>query len=221
MITVHHLEQSRSFRVIWALEEAGLDYQIKHHARDPETRLAPKSARQLHPMGNFPMMEHDGRVLAESGAILEYIADQVMDRNLRPESGTALVQYRYWLHAAEGSLMPFLVSKYMWQRMIVKTPFFIRPVARLLAAKADAAYLGPGLQAMMGQVEACLSQSPWFAGKEFSFADIQMAYPLAAVASRMDLSDRMPHLTSFLERIGERPAFRKARDVGGELIPAR
>ncbi|RED46189.1 glutathione S-transferase [Aestuariispira insulae] len=216
MIIVHHLEQSRSFRILWALEEAGLDYQVEAYQRDPETRLAPDEARGLHPAGKFPMMELEGRVLAESGAILEAIADQA--EGLRPAEGRALDDYRYWLHAAEGSVMPPLVSKYLWSRMIEKSPFFIKPVAKLLAGKADAAYLGPTIRTLLAHVEGHLAQNTWFAGDEFSMADIQMAYPVAAAQARMGGGQSMPHMTKFLERIETRLAYRAARNKGGAML---
>lgn len=216
MITVHHLEQSRSFRILWALEEAGLDYQVETYQRDPETRLAPASAQDLHPAGKFPMMEMEGRVLAESGAILEAIADQAA--GLRPAAGRALDDYRYWLHAAEGSVMPPLVSKYLWSRMIEKSPFFIKPVAKLLAGKADAAYLGPTIRTLLAHVEGHLTKNPWFAGQDFSMADIQMSYPVAAALARMGDGQHRPHMKEFLERIEARPGYIAARDKGGAML---
>lgn len=221
MIEVHHLENSRSQRVLWLLEELGADYEIVVYRRDPETLLAPASLKEVHPLGKSPVIvdtERDGRVVAESGAILEYLLERFDDGTLSPAAGSEAYQrYRFWLHHAEGSAMPPLVMSLVFSRLDKPpVPALIRPVARLLAGGVKAKFLAPQLRQLLGFWEGELEGRAWFAGDAFSAADIQMSFPLLAMASRQGLASH-PRLAALLDRMRERPAYRRAVERGGEF----
>jgi len=180
-ITVHHLEFSRSLRVLWLLEELGLEYSIRSWKRDANFR-APAAAAEVHPLGRFPMVEVDGRVLAESGAVLEYFADR--EGKLRPADDDESLQCTFFLHYAEGSLMPPLLVELILTRLrAAPMPFFIKPVARGIADKVRQSYSGPALDLHLGFVEQTLGGRSYFAGDQLSIADIQMFYPVEAASA--------------------------------------
>ncbi len=217
MIVVHHLDNSRSQRVLWLLEELGVAYEIRQYRRDPETMLAPDALRQVHPLGKAPVITDDGLVVAESGAIIEYLVERHGGEWLRPAPGTPeRLRYTYWLHFAEGSAMPPLLLKLIFTRIPrMPMPFFVRPAARAISAKLLARMVDPNLERQLEFMEAELVTRPWFAGNEFSAADIQMSFPLEAAAQRAGLDARRPHLQEFLKRIHARPAYRRALERGG------
>ena len=217
MITVHHLNNSRSQRVLWLLEELGVPYEIKRYQRDPQTMLAPPELRAVHPLGKSPVITEGGVTLAESGAIIEHLAER--EGRLVPARGSPEWQrYRYWMHYAEGSLMPPLLMKLVFDRLgKSKAPFFARPIVRAVAAKAKQGYIQPQIDLHLDYLEGELGKSTWFAGEEFSAADIQMSFPIEAAAARGGLDARRPRLTAFLERIHARPAYRRALERGGEF----
>ena len=217
MITVHHLNNSRSQRVLWLLEELGLPYEIVHYQRDPKTMLAPRELRQVHPLGKSPVVTVDGLTLAESGAILETLTERYGDGRLAPPAGTdAAVRYRYWLHYAEGSAMPPLLLKLIFDQIEkAKMPFFAKPIARGIAAKTRAAFIQPQISQHLNFLEAELAQNAWFVGDEFTAADIQMSFPVEAAKARAGLNERRPHLMAWLARIHERPAYQRALERGG------
>ena len=217
MITVHHLNDSRSQRVLWLLEELGLGYRIKHYQRDPKTMFAPDELRKVHPLGKSPVISDDGLTVAESGAIVEYLVDRYGEGRLAPRPGTPeRLRWTYWLHFAEGSAMPPLLMKLAFDRVAsTPVPFFIKPVTRMIAAKAMSTFIRPNLERQFDFMEAELSRSAWFAGDEFSAADIQMSFPLEAAAERAGLDARRPKLMAFLDRIHARPAYKKALERGG------
>ncbi len=217
MITLHHLNNSRSQRVLWLLEELGLEYDIKRYQRDPQTMLAPASLREVHPLGKSPVITDGPLVLAESGAIIEYLAET--HGKLVPAAGTPQWRrYRYWMHYEEGSMMPPLLLKLVFNRIErAKAPFFVRPVARAIARKAKQSFVEPQIALHLDYLEAELGKSTWFAGEELSAADIQMSFPVEAAAARGGLDARRPRLMAFLERIHARPAYRKALERGGEF----
>ncbi|MFT4198602.1 MAG: glutathione S-transferase [Pseudoxanthomonas sp.] len=223
MITVHHLQHSRSHRVLWLLEELGLDYALVRYRRDPQTLLAPPELRRIHPLGKSPVVVDGGEVLAESGAILETLVERYdAARRLAPSPGTADARrYRYWLHYAEGSLMPPLLVSLVASRIrAASMPFFARPIARAIADKVQAGFAGPQLKLHLDYLEDELAQRPWFAGHDFSAADIQMSYPLVAAGDRGGLGER-PQLAAFLQRIQARPAYQWALHKGGPVeLPA-
>lgn len=223
MLTLHHLENSRSQRVLWLLEELQLPYEIKRYARDPNTMLAPVELRKVHPLGKSPVITDGEQTLAESGAILEYLVERYGEGRLAPAANTAdQLRYRYWMHYAEGSAMPPLLLRLVFNRISNgPMPFFIRPVARAIAKGANQAFIGPQLKLHLDYMESELDKSQWFAGKDFSVADIQMSFPLEAAQSRGGLDERYPNLTAFLKRIRERPAYQRAIEKGGPVMPGR
>ena len=217
MITVHHLNNSRSQRVLWLLEELGVAYEIKKYERDVKTMLAPESLRKVHPLGKSPVITDDGVTVAESGAIIEYLIEHYGKGRLIPAAGTEeRRRYTYWLHFAEGSAMPPLLLKLIFDRIETgPMPFFVKPVARGIAAKVKGLLVEPNLKRQLDFMEAELGKSEWFAGNEFTAADIQMSFPLEAAAQRAGLDASRPRLSNFLKKIHARPAYRQALERGG------
>jgi glutathione S-transferase len=217
MITVHHLNNSRSQRVLWLLEELGLDYEIQRYERDPRTMLAPASLRAVHPLGKSPVITEYGLTIAESGAIIEYLLERHGKGRLIPPAGTPeRLRYTYWLHFAEGSAMSPLLLKLIFSRLPRQPmPFVVRPVVRAVSERVLKSFVDPQLRAHRDFMEAELGKSPWFAGKAFTAADIQMSFAVEASAARGGLDQRYPKLADWLERIHARPAYRRALEKGG------
>ncbi|NYZ64167.1 glutathione S-transferase family protein [Luteimonas deserti] len=218
MIKVHHLNNSRSQRVLWLLEELGQPYEVVRYERDPKTMLAPRALREVHPLGKSPVVELDGLTLVESGAIIEALTERFDSANAispAPSDAGERLRYRTWLHYAEGSLMPPLLLALVFGRMrTAPMPFFVRPVAQGIARKAMDGFVGPQLATHLGFVEAELAARPWFAGQRFTAADIQMSFPMEAAVARA--GDRVgPNIRSFVERVRARPAYRRALEAGG------
>jgi glutathione S-transferase len=217
MIIVHHLNNSRSQRILWLLEELGLEYEIKRYERDPKTMLAPASLREVHPLGKSPTITDGILTLAESGAIVEYLVNRYGDGRLAPKLGTPEhLKYTYWLHYAEGSAMPPLLLSLIFDQ-IEKQPtiFFIRPILRMITSQVKRSFIDPQISLHLNYLESKLETSPWFAGSEFTAADIQMSFPIEAAASRAGLDASYPKLMSFLQRIHARPAYQRALERGG------
>lgn len=216
MITVHHLNHSRSQRVLWLLEELGLPYEIQRYERDAGLR-APASLRAVHPLGKSPVVTDGENTLAESAAILEYLVERYGSGRLRPTEGTReRLAYNYFMHYAEGSLMPILLLGLVFSRMTkAKQPFFVRPIVRRIAATATQKIVAPDLGRHLDFLEDSLTRSLWFAGEELSAADVQMSFPLEAAVVRGGLDAKWPKLSAFLERIHERPAYQRALEAGG------
>jgi glutathione S-transferase len=219
MITVHHLNNSRSQRVLWLLEELGLEYEIRRYQRDPKTMLAPPSLRAVHPLGKSPVITDGALTLAESGAIIEYVVDRYGDGRLAPATGTPeRLRYTYWLHYAEGSAMPPLLMKLIFDRIeTAPMPFFARPIARAIAGRAKSSFIEPQIALHLAYQESELAKHRWFAGNEFTAADIQMSFPIEAAAARAGLDASRPKLAAFLDRIHARPAYQRALERGGEF----
>jgi glutathione S-transferase len=217
MITVHHLNNSRSQRVLWLLEELGLPYEIKKYQRDAKTMLAPPELTQVHPLGKSPVITDDDVTVAESGAIIEYLIERYGKGRLAPEIGTPeRLRWRYWLHFAEGTAMSPLLMKLVFERVKVSPmPFFVKPIARGIADKVLTMMVEPNLKRQLDFMEAELSKSEWFAGDTFSAADIQMSFPVEASAQRAGLNASRPKLMAFLKRIHARPGYRRALERGG------
>lgn len=217
MITVHHLNNSRSQRVLWLLEELGLDYTVVRYQRDPQTMLAPPELKKIHPLGKSPVLVDGEYVLAESGAVLEYLVERYdAAHRFAPSPSTAEhLRYRYWLHYAEGSAMPPMLLSLVFSRLKkAPMPFFARPVARGIAEKAMKTFVGPQVKLHLDYMEAELGKASWFAGEQFSAADIQMSFPVEAAAVRAGL-EKYPNLAHFLSRIHARPAYQRALAQGG------
>ena len=217
MITVHHLNNSRSQRVLWLLEELGLPYEIQKYERDAKTMLAPPALTKVHPLGKSPVITDDGTTVAETGAIVEYLLEKYGNGRLAPAIGTPQrLQWRYWLHFAEGSAMPPLLLKLIFERIkVTPMPFFVKPIARGISDRVLGAMVEPNLKRQLDFMEAELGKSEWFAGSEFSAADIQMSFPVEAAAQRAGLDASRPKLMGFLKRIHARSAYRKALERGG------
>lgn len=218
MIVVHHLNNSRSQRVLWLLEELGVPYEIKKYERDAATMLAPAALKTIHPLGKSPVLEDQGRIIAETGAIVEYVVETFGAGRLVPPRGTdAFLQYRYWLHFAEGSAMPPLLMKLIFGRVKeTRMPFFVKPIANGIADRVLTTLVEPNLKAQMDFMESELKKAEWFAGPEFSAADVMMSFPLEAAAQRAGLTESAyPKLAGFVKKIHARPAYKKALERGG------
>lgn len=217
MITLHHLNNSRSQRILWLLEELGLEYRIEFYQRDASTMLAPDSLRKVHPLGKSPVITDGDTVLAESGAIIEYLAEKHGEGRLVPQRGSdEYLRYRYWMHYAEGSAMPPLLLKLVFDRLAGPAmPLLLRPAAALIAAGMKKKYIEPQLRRHLEFMQAELEDHEWFAGNQFSAADIQMSFPLEGAAARGGLDQRYPALMDFLERAHGRPAYQRAVEKGG------
>ena len=224
MITVHHLENSRSQRIIWLLEELGIDYDIKRYGRDRQTGLAPPELLEVHPLGKAPVITDGDKTVAESGAIIEYLMYEYDDGRLRPLEGTGeRLAYNYWLHYAEGTFAPLMVLSLVLSRIDeAPMPIFLRPVAKGITQKVRDAYLDANVTRNLEFMDATLRESRWFCGEVFSAADVQMSFALEAAEVRSNLTDEYPHLAAFLETIRARPAYKRALDKGGhyELMGA-
>lgn len=219
MIIVHHLNHSRSQRVLWLLEELGLPYEIRFYERNPKTMLAPPELRRVHPLGKSPVITDGDITLPESGAILEYLVQTYGEGRLRPAPGTAgAIRYLYWMHYAEGSLMPPLLMKLVFDQIQkAKMPFFAKPIARAIANRALTSFVMPQIKNHLDFLENELKDASWFAGEDFTTADIQLSFPLEAARARGGLDKTRPRLMDFLERIHQRPAYRQALERGGKF----
>jgi glutathione S-transferase len=217
MIVVHHLNNSRSQRVLWLLEELGVPYEVIRYERDAKTMLAPPALLAIHPLGKSPIIVDGGVTVAESGAVVEYLIDRYGGGRLIPPAGTPeRLRYTYWLHYAEGSAMPPLLLKLVFDRVAnAPSPWPISAIARRIAGTVQSSFIGPQLKRHLDYMEAELTAYPWFAGEEFTAADIQMSFPLEAAASRAGLNAGRPHLFGFLQRIHARDAYKRALTRGG------
>ncbi|MEP6885779.1 MAG: glutathione S-transferase [Gammaproteobacteria bacterium] len=217
MLTVHHLNNSRSQRVLWLLEELGVPYEVKRYQRDAKSMLAPPELLAVHPLGKSPVIVDGEVTVAESGAIVEYLIDRYGAGRLIPPAGTPeRLRYTYWLHYAEGSAMPPLLLKLVFDRVANgPAPWPISAVARRIAATVQNAFIGPQLKRHLDYMEVELAAGTWFAGEEFTAADVQMSFPLEAAAARAGLNASLPHLWNFLDRIHARDAYKRALERGG------
>ncbi|USU05776.1 glutathione S-transferase [Sphingomonadaceae bacterium OTU29THOMA1] len=206
MIIVHHLENSRSQRVLWLLEELGLDYQIKRYERDRKTMLAPPELKRIHPLGKSPVIEDldadGGRVVAETGAIVEYLVEKADGKLGTPAHRDAALRYRFWLHYAEGSMMPPLLLKLVLGRI----PLMGKPAIKRIQ---------PMIDVHLDYVESELAQRPWFAGSEMTAADVMMSFPIEAARSRAGLDNSRPATIAWLDKVHARPAYQAALAKGG------
>ena len=201
MIVVHHLENSRSQRILWLLEELGFPYEVRRYTRDRKTMLAPRALRQVHPLGKAPLIEDDGAVIAETGAIVEYLVDKANGRLGPPPRREDVLRYRHFLHYAEGSMMPPLLAILVVNRLGLLGRPARAPLQKMLAVHLD-------------WLETELAGRPWFAGESFTAADVMMSFPLEAARQRGGLAGRA-NLEDWLERIHARPAYGSALAKGG------
>jgi glutathione S-transferase len=217
MLFVHHLNNSRSQRILWLLEELGVEYDLKYYERDKRTLFAPPELKAVHPLGKSPVIQDDDLTLAESGAIIEYLADRYGGGKLaRPHGSPARAQYIYWLHYAEGSAMPPLLMKLIFDKVAAAPmPFFARPVVRKIQQSVMTAFIGPQLKLHLDYLETQLATRDWFLEGEFSAADVQMSYPLESAVARAGLDQSRPRLMGWLKRVHARPAYRRAVERGG------
>ncbi|HTP61174.1 MAG TPA: glutathione S-transferase [Burkholderiales bacterium] len=218
MIIVHHLNNSRSQRILWLLEELGLPYEIKSYQRDAKTMLAPPELRAVHPLGKSPVISDGEITLAESGAIIEYLAGKYGAGKLLPPEGTPeRLRCSYWLHFAEGSMMPPLLLKLIFDRIESgPMPFFVKPVARTIAQRAKNLMVLPNLERLLNFMESELAAREWFAGADFTAADIQMSFPVEAASVRGGLDEKRPKLWAWMKKIHARPAYQRALERGGK-----
>lgn len=202
MIVVHHLENSRSQRVLWLLEELGLEYEVSRYARDPRTMLAPSELKAVHPLGKSPVIADGERIVAETGAVVEYLVEKAEGRLGPPANREAVLRYRHFLHYAEGSMMPPLFALLVVNRLGLLGRPARGPILKMLRQHLD-------------WLDSELASRPWFAGDEFTAADVMMSFPLEAARSRAGLGTGHPHLLDWLERIHARPAYAEALKKGG------
>jgi glutathione S-transferase len=218
MIILHHLENSRSQRILWLLEELGVDYEIKHYKRDAKTSLAPPELVQIHPLGKSPVITDGDVTVAESGAIVEYLVNTYDDGGrLLPAEGTPeRLAYTYWLHYAEGTFMPLMIISLILSRIeSAPVPFFLKPITKGIAGKVRSSYLDANVKRNLEFMEATLKKSKWFCGDQMTAADIQMSFPLEAAAVRTDLKTDYPKLAACLKRMHALPAYKAALAKGG------
>ncbi len=218
MIVVHHLNNSRSQRVLWLLEEMGLEYDIKRYERDKKTMLAPPELRKIHPLGKSPVLTDGDLTLAESGAIIEYLVERYGDGCFAPSRQLpAYLRYSYWLHYAEGSLMSPLLLKLVFDKIETSPmPFFVKPIAKAISGKAKSSFIMPQISTHLDYLEAELGKAEWFVGNDFTAADVQLSFPIEAAAARGGLNASRPKLMDYLQRIHARPAYQRAIERGGE-----
>lgn len=215
MITIHHLNNSRSQRILWLLEELAIPYEIKFYERDKTTMLAPKELKAVHPLGKSPVITDGDLTIAESGAIIEYLVNKYGPQ-LKPKDEKSLLKYTYWLHFAEGSAMsPLLLTLIFNKIESAPVPFFIKPILKGISAKVKTSFINPNLKGNFNFIEGELSKSEWFAGSEFSAADIQMSFPMEGGKARGG-GILGPKSEEFLTKIHARPAYKKALERGGE-----
>jgi glutathione S-transferase len=216
MITVHHLNNSRSQRVLWLLEELGLRYEVKRYERNRTTMLAPPELKQVHPLGKSPVITENGKTIAETGAIIEYVLERYGNGRLIPAPGSDdRLQFTYWLHYAEGSAMTPLLLKLVFMRMPLSAPALLRGIVKNIAKQGEARVADPGIKMHVDYWDAELAKSEWFAGDAFTAADIMMSFPLEAAAQRGDAKSR-PMVKAFLDKIHARPAYQAALKTGGQ-----
>lgn len=216
MITVHHLNNSRSQRVLWLLEELGAPYEVKRYERDARTMLAPPELKAVHPLGKSPVIEDEGVVYAETGAIIEHLLSRYPNSGLSAPAGSEIARrITYWLHYAEGSAMTPLLLKLVFSALPKRSPGLMRPIVNAISTKTQAGFVDPQIATHTAYWESELARSPWFAGEAFSAADIMMSFPVEAAFSRGGLGETKPRLKGWLETIHARPAYQRALERGG------
>lgn len=220
MLVVHHLNNSRSQRILWLLEELDVPYKVKRYERNAQTMLAPPELKAVHPLGKSPVITDDGLTIAETGLIMEYVCDRYGQGRLAPVKSVGVdsperLRWLYWLHYAEGSAMPPLVLKLVFGVMPERSPALMKPLVKAVAGKAMEGFVDPQVKLHVDYWERELAASGWFAGAEFSAADVMMSFPVEAAASRVGFGADRAKLNGFLGRIHARPAYQRALERGG------
>lgn len=216
MITLHHLEYSQSFRILWLLEELGLEYTLKPYNRDPKTYLAPPDYKEVSPLGSAPVIEHGGLVLAETSAIIDYILDLHPSESLRPAKGDPhRARYLFWMHASQGSMMPIMLMDSVFTIIKQRLPFYLKPVVSPVLNMALKGFAKPRMAALLAVAEKDLSEADWFGGDQLTAADINISYPMESAAMRGYLSDAHPNCKAWLARIYTHPSFLAAKAKDG------
>lgn len=216
MITLHYLENSRAQRILWLLEELGLQYEVKHYRRDPKTMLAPKELKEIHPLGKSPVITDGDICMAESAAIVEYLIKTYGEGELVPARNTKeFIKYREFMHYAEGSIMPFMLLTLIFNKIKTAPMFFLaKPIAKMIANKTFRNFITPNVKTHLDYLEQELNQHLWFAGDELSGADFMMSFPIEAASVRSNLKDGYPKLNEFLQRIQAMPSYQRALEKG-------
>ncbi len=222
MITLHHLNNSRSQRILWLLEEIEANYQVKHYQRDSQSQLAPAELKQIHPLGKSPLISDDGKVIAESAVIIDYLINKYAPDWKQMDSTTEdAIQYNYWMHFAEGSLMPPLLLRLVFEKIKnSKMPFFIKPIANGISEKVLSSFVTPNITANLSFIENYLEDKQWFVGDQLSGADIQMSFPLEACVSRGIATEKQPNIIAFVKNLQQRPAYQRALQQAGDYAYA-
>ncbi len=216
MLTLHHLEYSQSYRVLWLLEELGADYELKLYERDKETRLAPADYKAISPLGTSPVISDGALNLAETSAIFDYILDKHPDSTLRPNSdSTARTDYLFWFHASQGSLMPMMLMSIVFQMLVTRTPALIRPLIKMVLGKASSAMVNPRVTLLLDKAEADLEATGWFAGDSITAADMMLSYPLESAYTKGLLKGKYPNCEAWVKRIKEVPSYQSAKEKDG------
>lgn len=216
MITLHHLEYSQSYRVLWLLEELGAEYELKLYERDKTTRLAPADYKAVSPLGTAPVITDGELTLAETGAIFDYILDQHPESPLRPAANAAArTDYLFWLHAAQGSLMPMLLMSVVFQMLITRSPGFIRPLIKMVIGKASSAMVNPRVALLLDKAEADLAATGWFAGESMTAADMMLSYPIESAQTKGLLKGKYPNCEAWVARIKQEASYQKAKEKDG------
>lgn len=217
MLTLHHLEYSQSYRVLWLLEELGADYELKLYERDKETRLAPANYKAISPLGTSPVITDGELNLAETSAIFDYILDQYSKSPLRPAANSsARTDYLFWFHASQGSLMPMMLMSIVFQMLQTKTPGLIRPLIKMVLGKASTAMINPRVKLLLDKAESDLEATGWFAGESITAADMMMSYPLESADTKGLLKGKYPNCEAWVQRIKQVPSYQSAKEKDGK-----
>lgn len=217
MLTLHHLEYSQSYRVLWLLEELGTDYELKLYERDKETRLAPSALKAISPLGTSPVVSHGELNLAETSAIFDYILDQHPESSLRPAPNSApRTDYLFWFHAAQGSLMPMMLMSIVFQMLETRTPALIRPLIKMVLGKASSAMVKPRVKLLLDKAEIDLEATGWFAGESMTAADMMLSYPIESAYTKGLLKGKYPNCEAWVERIKQVPSYQSAKVKDGK-----
>ena len=216
MITLHHLEYSQSFRILWLLEALDVEYELVSHNRDPRTHLAPEALKALSPLKSAPVITDGNLVLAESSAIVDYILDKHPDDTLRPPPGSPdRTRHLFWFHAANGTMMPIILVDTMFRIMRERVPFFMKPLIGSLAFLVNSGFSKPRMDGVLALAEADLATADWFGGDSLTAADIVMCYSMEAARARGLINAAHPHCLAWFERVYEEPSFIRARELDG------